>query len=1320
MIDYSAEPHGEPADQAGATPDGNVAITLLDELPGAPDGRQFGFATGDMPMPPGGLAYIIEIIGDPNDLPGAAEPSAPAPASPVAPTGVEASAPTAAGAPAGSPADTDEPSGLRIIGYVDRFSRAFAVDGALTMPPAQRADLQLLRYADRDDGAGCVELPGFDPDDEPWRVAEFRATPEGRVIFTDSRVDLGLAPGGPSLTLAHAVSLAFLAFVHLPQQRGEDILTLGVPDVLEHLRTEPLFDAIDHIVSAVDEVAAQLLVTPPGVLLYLARMLRAADAVGLTPAALAARPDPASGLAAGGELSWVSAGAVAPSPLLPGLFLAAAGPSEPQVHLVRTTEYANLFYVAFTRSQVSDEGARTLLEIEGILNRFLLITRRLDEVGAVMTATEAQCAELDRWVIEDILAQGLTALRDRDLLSPDPAVLAPEEPAPAGRPTSAEQPVPTETEAAPAERSASTEQLALAKSESTLAGQSALTGQQTPVENPSAAERSSSSVTRAALAGAPAVASASIEAGSPEQPTAAERPVSVSSDAVLSEPVATAVPAASAPVPAGHPATSPVSAPFAESLAAAERSAISVAPATSVAPDSPAGSALPDLPNLDLSDLPLFTAPAAPKPAPDRGDLDTRLAFARVCESLQLPYRLEYRFRYDAAQGALSVDIDRPSAAIMPRELWDRAASAWRPLSQPECNGDAARYAFHLATLVACAAFACDGRVRRIIVNVWGAPSDASAVLSPTLTPSEPPVALTPSEPDQPASAPVPSSAPAGLTGSESDQPTAVPTSSSISATPELGQPTTTSAPSSVSVASESDQSAPASAPSSAPAAPEASRLSASSASASDDVAPASGPNEPVCLLSVGFNRKTLLAALRSSEPAAALGFIAASQPVVAPGPQPVASSPLAPARSAAEADPSALIRRFAHAFRLGPNADLLPVSALVSLDATTALPPNARTDIETDERPFSAKAARLLRAQRVRDLGIYEDAPRRALADMARSAFAFDDLSDTLATIRDMYNRTENVPVREACLRVSEGVASGALTGDSYDELREIFSDVYGLKAGLQAATRLVQRDPMAAVAALESLELQVDERGWFADTPTRVYRYFDCYASRVLYATHCAASLDGGRDLRLCADENFLIHHRLASLLSDSIEHSEEAIRHGRRCVELAPSVAASYLRLARCYFCAFDYQSEINVLNRMLTIAWNPTDVGMALYWLGYAYWMTDRKRLGLACYQRSVLYDRSLAEPCTGEVSEFLRKEGMRPEVIDDEEARELFRESGVLLGQVRLNAEALVRAAGFAADAGSYRLAQNLLGSASVILRDDALAPVLESYGSDEG
>lgn len=989
----------------------DVKLTMFEDLPGAPAGKLYGYASGNLPLPPGGLAYVIELTGAPAD---AEEPS---------------------GAAASEP--SDDLSGLRIVGYVDRYSRAFSVDGMLPMPPAQQAELQLLRYADRDDGAGCVELPSPQPDGEPWRVAEFVARDDGAtsaVTFTDARIELGESTRGRALPLAHAVSLAFLAFVYLPRQRGERLSALGVADMLDHLRSETLFDAIDHMVGDVDAALAQPLVSPPGLLIYVARALRAAGAVGLTAASLAPQTSPAAGLPDVTGLTWASGGSLTTSPLLPGLFVARMDSPEPQVNLVRTSEYANLFYVAFNRAQVSDDGARALLEIEGILNRALFMASRLDGVGAVTAATAQQCAELDRWIIEDILAQGITLVND---------------------------------------------------------------------------------------AGA--------------------------------------------------------------SVAAPER--------------------------VDAST-----------------ELDVRLAFARACESLRVPYRLDYRFRYDAARGALSVDVDAPDAAIMPREFWDDAAGSWAERSADERAADVTRYAFHLVILVACAAFACSDRVQRVIINAWGGPFGAG--------------------------------------------------------------------------------------------------------------------EDGACLLSAGFNRVPFLATLRGDavagapEPAGQLAPGGAAEPADQPSspdtaeptaagmPAPaVAAEPAGPSdaqppvRSLAEADPSTFVHKFAHAYRLGEHAELLPVRPLASLDDEAALPPHAADNIETDERPFSEKAARLLHAQRICDMGIYEDAPRGSLAETALAAFEHDDLSDVLAVIRDMHDRTENIPVREACLRVSEGIASGAITADSGDTLKEMFSDVYGLKAGLRAATRRAARNPMDAVAAVESLALQVDERGWFADTPTRVYRYFDCYASRTLYATHCADSLDGGRDLRLCADEHFLIHHRLASLLSDSIEHAEEAIAHGRRCVEIAPSVAASYLRLARCYFCVFDYESEINVLNRMLTIAWNPNDVGMALYWLGYAYWMTDRKRLGLACYQRSVAFDRNLAEPCSAEVTEFLRKDGMRHELISDDEARELFRQGGVPLGQVQLNAEALVRAAGHAADAGSFRLAQNLLGSASVILRDDALAPVLDSYGS---
>ena len=161
-----------------------------------------------------------------------------------------------------------------------------------------------------------------------------------------------------------------------------------------------------------------------------------------------------------------------------------------------------------------------------------------------------------------------------------------------------------------------------------------------------------------------------------------------------------------------------------------------------------------------------------------------------------------------------------------------------------------------------------------------------------------------------------------------------------------------------------------------------------------------------------------------------------------------------------------------------------------------------------------------------------------------------------------------------------------------------------------------------------------------------------------------------------------------------------------------------ATAYLRLARCYFAAFDYVSEIQTLKDMLRIAWNPTDVGMALYWMGYALWMTGQKRVGIACYQRCTSYDQNLAEPASAELTGFLAKEDAPdPTPLPEDEVDELLRGAGIDLDLCVANAAFLVRASDAALRAGSSELGVNLLGSAAVLLRDDALATVIESLSA---
>lgn len=196
--------------------------------------------------------------------------------------------------------------------------------------------------------------------------------------------------------------------------------------------------------------------------------------------------------------------------------------------------------------------------------------------------------------------------------------------------------------------------------------------------------------------------------------------------------------------------------------------------------------------------------------------------------------------------------------------------------------------------------------------------------------------------------------------------------------------------------------------------------------------------------------------------------------------------------------------------------------------------------------------------------------------------------------------------------------------------------------------------------------------------------------------------------------ADEYYLAHYRLATLLADSLDHVEEAIAHARRCVEVAPSVAAGHLRLARCYFCTFDYRSEIGALREVLRVAWSPNDVGVALYWLAYAFCMTDDYDAGFACYGACSRYDASLAEAAVAEMADFAARRSVTPRTLDEHEERQTLAAVGIDLAAVDANVEFLVKAAGAVADVRSYGLARNLLSSAEMALHDDAMPPVLES------
>lgn len=95
-------------------------------------------------------------------------------------------------------------------------------------------------------------------------------------------------------------------------------------------------------------------------------------------------------------------------------------------------------------------------------------------------------------------------------------------------------------------------------------------------------------------------------------------------------------------------------------------------------------------------------------------DLSTR--FASACESMVLPFRLEYRFVCDSQTNTIVANVSLPTPDVFPKSRFNAATASW-----VDCAGQrpaaAAAYALRLAALIASAAFGSSVGITRVIVN---------------------------------------------------------------------------------------------------------------------------------------------------------------------------------------------------------------------------------------------------------------------------------------------------------------------------------------------------------------------------------------------------------------------------------------------------------------------------------------------------------------------------------------------------------------------------------------------------------------------------
>lgn len=408
--------------------------------------------------------------------------------------------------------------------------------------------------------------------------------------------------------------------------------------------------------------------------------------------------------------------------------------------------------------------------------------------------------------------------------------------------------------------------------------------------------------------------------------------------------------------------------------------------------------------------------------------------------------------------------------------------------------------------------------------------------------------------------------------------------------------------------------------------------------------------------------------------------------------------------------DPFATLDAFGGRLAWGEDYALEPVEPLFGIGAAE-FAGTADRSIARDKVYFNEDMRALVGVSRSADLDIFEDGARRVQCEEVLDALDAG-VGQACACLKKMHDRTEDLVLRRICQGLLDNFALGDMDEQSYLEVREAFLDAYGFKPAMAHASALLRTDEARAVPVLEELAARADACEAFHDTATTCFRYFDSYEARVLYPRLCKDDAHG-RTVAPLADEAYFAHDALAQVLTGSVVGASDAMKHAKRCVELAPSRASSYLRVARVHFMREEFAEEIAACCDAIKTAWNPQDVGLALYWMAFAFWKMDKYDAAQAAYRRCIMIGFSLAEQAATELAELLEQvKGLQRRSPDDE--YDLLKREGVPLDALRENALYLLEVAECAVDNRAYALASVLAASAQRTVRDDALLTVLKS------
>ena len=290
-------------------------------------------------------------------------------------------------------------------------------------------------------------------------------------------------------------------------------------------------------------------------------------------------------------------------------------------------------------------------------------------------------------------------------------------------------------------------------------------------------------------------------------------------------------------------------------------------------------------------------------------------------------------------------------------------------------------------------------------------------------------------------------------------------------------------------------------------------------------------------------------------------------------------------------------------------------------------------------------------------DLSIYQRArARRAAVCLADLLPKAGSVQDAIALVRaEQAKAPDDKVTQNGCNRLMTALLEDAI---DLEEQNEIVSKFLGDER-CYAALQFVQNDekmPLEqAVSTLEAAVAEADVLDQYIDTDDRVCRMFDSYRSRVVYnwiregllvVPDMDLSAEKDRRVVLVPDALYYSCAELVSLLSQKFDRMDDAIRYGKRCIQMAPTVILGYRRLARAYMLMGDMDSACDLLQRALHFALKPDDISMLYYQMAYGEWKRGSTTAAATCYAKAMQVSPAVTTQALHELQQLLAESGAR--------------------------------------------------------------------------